>query len=97
MPRLVDEVPILALAATQADGTTEIRGAGELRLKESDRLAHIAQGFNKMGAQVEEVARRASHHGSHAASWGGVGFRGGPSVGHDVRHCGSHRPGRNRD
>lgn len=55
IPRLVDEVPILALAATQADGTTEIRGAGELRVKESDRLTHIAQGLNKMGAQVVEL------------------------------------------
>ena len=55
MPRLVDEVPILALAATQAEGTSEIRGAGELRVKESDRLAHIARGLNKMGAHVEEL------------------------------------------
>lgn len=55
MPRLVDEVPILALAATQAEGTTEIRGAGELRVKESDRLAHIAKGLSAMGAQVEEL------------------------------------------
>jgi 3-phosphoshikimate 1-carboxyvinyltransferase len=46
---LVDEVPILALAATQADGTTEIRGAGELRVKESDRLAHIAKGLEQNG------------------------------------------------
>jgi len=55
MPQLVDEVPILALAATQADGVTEIRGAGELRLKESDRLLHIARGLNALGAQVDEL------------------------------------------
>ncbi|MBL0058888.1 MAG: 3-phosphoshikimate 1-carboxyvinyltransferase [Elusimicrobia bacterium] len=55
MPRLVDEVPILALAATQAQGTTEIRGAAELRVKESDRLAHIAKGLSLMGAQIEEL------------------------------------------
>lgn len=55
MPRLVDEVPILALAATQADGVTEIRGAGELRVKESDRLAHIHKGLTALGANVEEL------------------------------------------
>jgi 3-phosphoshikimate 1-carboxyvinyltransferase len=52
MPRLVDEVPILAVAATQAQGVTEIRGAEELRVKESDRLASE---LAKMGAQVEEL------------------------------------------
>jgi 3-phosphoshikimate 1-carboxyvinyltransferase len=55
LPRLIDEVPILALAATQAQGTTEIRGAGELRVKESDRLAHVARGLNALGARVEEL------------------------------------------
>jgi 3-phosphoshikimate 1-carboxyvinyltransferase len=55
MPRLVDEVPILALAATQAQGVTEIRGAAELRVKESDRLAHIARGLSKMGARIDEL------------------------------------------
>lgn len=53
--RLVDEIPILALACTQAEGVSEIRGAQELRVKESDRLAHIAAGLNKMGAKVEEL------------------------------------------
>lgn len=55
LPRLIDEIPILALAATQAEGTTEIRGAGELRVKESDRLAHVARGLNALGARVEEL------------------------------------------
>jgi 3-phosphoshikimate 1-carboxyvinyltransferase len=55
MPRLIDEIPVLAVAATQAQGVTEIRGAGELRVKESDRLALMAQELNKMGARVEEL------------------------------------------
>jgi 3-phosphoshikimate 1-carboxyvinyltransferase len=55
MPRLIDEVPILAVAATQAEGLTEIRGAGELRVKESDRLARLASELAKMGAKIEEL------------------------------------------
>ena len=45
-------MPILCLAATQARGTTVIRGAGELRHKESDRLAGIAAGLTAPGADV---------------------------------------------
>ena len=48
----IDEIPILALAATAAVGTTRIRGAGELRHKESDRIAGIAQGLTALGARV---------------------------------------------
>ncbi|MER3417668.1 MAG: 3-phosphoshikimate 1-carboxyvinyltransferase [Chloroflexota bacterium] len=49
----IDEIPILCLAATQARGTTRIRGAGELRHKESDRLAGIATGLAALGASIE--------------------------------------------
>ena len=49
----IDEIPILCLAATQARGTTVIRGAGELRHKESDRLAGIAAGLTALGARIE--------------------------------------------
>jgi 3-phosphoshikimate 1-carboxyvinyltransferase len=48
----IDEIPILCLAATQARGTTVIRGAGELRHKESDRVAGIAAGLAALGARV---------------------------------------------
>ena len=48
----IDEIPILCLAASQAQGTTVIRGAGELRHKESDRLAGIAAGLRALGADV---------------------------------------------
>jgi 3-phosphoshikimate 1-carboxyvinyltransferase len=48
----IDEIPILALAATAASGTTRIRGAGELRHKESDRIAGIADGLTALGARV---------------------------------------------
>jgi 3-phosphoshikimate 1-carboxyvinyltransferase len=49
----IDEIPVLCLAAALADGTTTIRGAGELRRKESDRIAGIAAGLAALGARVE--------------------------------------------
>lgn len=55
IPRLIDEIPILAVAATFAQGTTVIRNAEELRVKESDRLAVIASQLNRMGAKITEL------------------------------------------
>jgi len=55
IPSLVDEIPVITLAATQAEGVTTISGAGELRLKESDRLKLIATQLNKMGANITET------------------------------------------
>jgi 3-phosphoshikimate 1-carboxyvinyltransferase len=52
IPSLVDEVPILALVATQAHGTTVFEGAGELRIKETDRLAAVADQLGLMGANI---------------------------------------------
>ncbi|WP_373047050.1 3-phosphoshikimate 1-carboxyvinyltransferase [Vulgatibacter sp.] len=63
IPALVDEVPLLAALATQAHGTTEIRGAGELRVKESDRLAAIAAGLTALGADIEEQEDGLRIHG----------------------------------
>jgi 3-phosphoshikimate 1-carboxyvinyltransferase len=55
IPRLIDEIPILAVAAAFAQGTTIIRDAAELRVKESDRLAVMATQLAQMGAQVTEL------------------------------------------
>lgn len=52
VPALVDEVPILALVATQATGTTRFEGVGELRVKESDRLEAVRAGLESFGATV---------------------------------------------
>lgn len=52
IPSLVDEVPILALVAARARGTTVFEGVGELRVKESDRLAAVAGQLSAMGAKV---------------------------------------------
>jgi 3-phosphoshikimate 1-carboxyvinyltransferase len=54
IPRLIDEVPILAVAAAMARGRTEIGDAAELRVKESDRLAALARELGAMGAHVGE-------------------------------------------
>ncbi|MDP3111487.1 MAG: 3-phosphoshikimate 1-carboxyvinyltransferase [Thermodesulfovibrionales bacterium] len=54
IPALIDEFPILCIAAAQADGITTIRGAEELRVKESDRIKAMASGLRKMGVEVQE-------------------------------------------
>jgi 3-phosphoshikimate 1-carboxyvinyltransferase len=51
--RMIDEFPILAVAATQAYGTTVVRDAAELRVKETDRIAVIIEGLRAMGARIE--------------------------------------------
>ncbi len=55
VPRLVDEVPLLALAACFAQGETVVRGARELRVKESDRLWATARELGRLGADIEEL------------------------------------------
>ena len=55
IPRLIDELPVIALLATQADGQTIIKDAQDLRKKESDRISTIAIALQKLGADVEEL------------------------------------------
>lgn len=54
IPRMIDEFPIFAVAATQAHGETRVRDAQELRIKESDRVTTVAEELRKLGAQIEE-------------------------------------------
>ena len=54
VPRAIDEIPVLAVAASYAEGRTMIRDAAELRVKESDRIATIAAELRKMGAVITE-------------------------------------------
>jgi 3-phosphoshikimate 1-carboxyvinyltransferase len=78
VPRMIDEFPIFAIAATQAQGETLVREASELRVKESDRIGSLAQELRKLGAQISERAdglvingptplhgARVSAHGDH--------------------------------
>jgi 3-phosphoshikimate 1-carboxyvinyltransferase len=68
----IDEIPILCLAAAVAEGDTTIRGAGELRHKESDRIAGVAAGLAALGARVEV-------DGDDLRIRGGTRLRGGPT------------------
>lgn len=56
IPRVIDELPVLALAACFAKGTTVIRDAAELRVKESDRITATVEGLSRLGARIEETA-----------------------------------------
>ena len=63
VPAVIDELPVLAVAAALADGTTKIDGAGELRVKESDRLAALEQ-LAHLGVEVRTTADGLVVHGS---------------------------------
>lgn len=55
VPSLLDEIPLLAIIASQASGETRVTGARELRVKESDRLRHLVLGLRAMGADIDEL------------------------------------------
>jgi 3-phosphoshikimate 1-carboxyvinyltransferase len=55
IPRLIDEIPVLAIAGCVARGKTVIRDAGELRVKESDRIATVAGELSRLGAKIEPL------------------------------------------
>ena len=69
VPLLIDELPLVAVVGAVADGTTVVRGAAELRVKESDRIAVLAGGLRELGADVEE-------HADGFSVTGATGFRG---------------------
>jgi 3-phosphoshikimate 1-carboxyvinyltransferase len=56
VPRLIDELPLVALLGAFAEGTTVVEGAGELRHKESDRIAGVVEGLRGLGADIEASA-----------------------------------------
>jgi 3-phosphoshikimate 1-carboxyvinyltransferase len=95
IPAMIDEVPILAMLAARAEGETRITGASELRVKESDRLAVLADNLRAIGATAEELrdglvvsgsdapfAGRVRTHGDHriAMAFGVLGA----AIGSDV-------------
>lgn len=79
IPRLIDEIPILAVAACFARGTTIIKDAGELRVKESDRIATTVGELSRLGAKIEALPDGMLIHG------------GTPLMGTDVRSHSDHR------
>jgi 3-phosphoshikimate 1-carboxyvinyltransferase len=78
VPDMIDEFPILFVAAAAASGTTRIRGAAELRVKESDRIAVMAKGLRALGIQIQETAD-------------GAIIEGGRFVGGEADSAGDHR------
>ncbi|HEL1286024.1 3-phosphoshikimate 1-carboxyvinyltransferase [Streptococcus equi subsp. zooepidemicus Sz57] len=81
IPRLIDELPVIALLATQAQGTTYIRNAQELRVKETDRIQAVTDVLGQMGADIQ-------------ATEDGMVIRGKtPLHGAAVNSCGDHRIG----
>lgn len=76
VPSLVDEIPVLAVLATQCQGMSDFGGLSELRVKESDRLAVMAEGLNRMGARVEERADGLTIHGPTPLTGATVDARG---------------------
>ena len=76
IPRLIDEIPILAVAASLAEGETIIRDAAELRVKETDRIRTVAEGLTALGAKIEElpdglrIQGQSSLRGGQASSFG---------------------------
>ena len=68
VPDMIDEFPALFIAASVANGSTRIRGAAELRVKESDRIATMATGLRTLGAAIEETPDGAIIHGGELGS-----------------------------
>jgi 3-phosphoshikimate 1-carboxyvinyltransferase len=71
-PSMIDEYPILAVAAAFAKGDTVMRGVGEMRVKESDRIALMARGLEACGVDVEEEPEGFIVHGTGQAPRGGA-------------------------
>ncbi len=78
VPDMIDELPLLMALAATGSGMTRIRGAGELRVKESDRIAVMATGLRKMGVNLQEYPD-------------GMDIEGGTITGGSVNSAGDHR------
>jgi 3-phosphoshikimate 1-carboxyvinyltransferase len=72
VPAMIDELPLLACLATRAQGETSVRGAGELRVKESDRIAAVVQNLNAVGGRADELADGFVVHGTRNTLGGHV-------------------------
>jgi 3-phosphoshikimate 1-carboxyvinyltransferase len=72
VPAAIDEIPMLAVLAARAQGETRITGAGELRVKETDRIAALAQNLRAIGAEAEELEDGIVVRGSDRPLRGGI-------------------------
>ena len=76
VPLAIDELPLLALLGCFAEGDTEVRGAGELRFKESDRIAAVVEGLRGLGAAIEATTDGFVVHGTGGLRGGRLHARG---------------------
>jgi 3-phosphoshikimate 1-carboxyvinyltransferase len=76
VPAMIDEVPLMAVIGSQARGNTVVMGAGELKVKESDRLAAITEELRKLGARIEELPDGFSVQGPTKLKGAGVDSHG---------------------
>jgi 3-phosphoshikimate 1-carboxyvinyltransferase len=81
IPRLIDEIPIIALMATQAEGTTIIKDAEELKVKETNRIDTVVQELNKLGAKIEATHDGMIIHGKSKLTGGEVSSHGDHRIG----------------
>lgn len=72
IPRLIDEIPIIALVATQAKGKTVIRNAEELRVKETDRIKAVVEVLQTLGAHIKETSDGMIIHGKTTLTGGNI-------------------------
>lgn len=81
IPRLIDEIPVIALLATQAEGTTVIRDAEELKVKESNRIDTVVKELRKLGAEIEATDDGMIIHGPAPLKGGTVDSHGDHRIG----------------
>ncbi|NWQ39803.1 3-phosphoshikimate 1-carboxyvinyltransferase [Bacillus sp. EB106-08-02-XG196] len=81
IPRLIDEIPIIALLATQAEGTTIIKDASELKVKETNRIDTVVQELSKLGASIEATEDGMIIHGGTTLRGGTVSSHGDHRIG----------------
>ncbi|WP_462412029.1 3-phosphoshikimate 1-carboxyvinyltransferase [Neobacillus sp. Marseille-QA0830] len=81
IPTLIDEIPIIALMATQADGPTVIRNAEELKVKETNRIDTVVQELQKLGAAIEATDDGMIIHGNSKLHGGTVSSHGDHRIG----------------
>lgn len=81
VPRLIDEIPVIALLATQAEGTTVIKDAGELKVKETNRIDTVVNELKKLGAEIEATEDGMIIKGKQSLDGGTVSAHGDHRIG----------------
>ena len=97
IPNIIDEIPILAVVATQVEGRVEVRDAGELRIKESDRIRTVAEGIRSLGGEIEEFEDGFAIDGPQKLTGGRVESAGDHRIAMAFAIAGSDRRRNNRD